>query len=87
MPTGDGRLQFKRASRTSSFLNRQIWISRNGAMSRPVTITSLINPRIACWYGRRTRDRKVASSNPGFSSVNFVCGLLFGVCLTPVLSQ
>ena len=35
---------------------------------------------IACWLKRRTRDRKVASSNPGrsgrrifFSRVNFVC--------------
>ena len=35
---------------------------------------------IACWLERRTRDRKVASSNPGrsggtifFSRVNFVC--------------
>ena len=35
---------------------------------------------IACWKERRTRDRKVASSNPGssggrifFSRVNFVC--------------
>ena len=43
---------------------------------------------------RRTRDRKVASSNPGrsggrifFSRVNFVCCLLFGVRSTPVLPQ
>ena len=42
----------------------------------------------------RTRDRKVASSNPGriglrifFSRVNFVCLLLFGVRFTPVLPQ
>ena len=35
---------------------------------------------VACWLERRTRDRKVASSNPGrsggrvfFSRVNFVC--------------
>ena len=35
---------------------------------------------IACWLERRTRDRKVASSNPGrsggkifFSRVNFLC--------------
>ena len=35
---------------------------------------------IACWLKRRTRDRKIASSNPGrssrrifFSRVNFVC--------------
>ena len=43
---------------------------------------------------RRTRDRKVASSNPGrnggrmfFSGVSFVCWLLFGVRSTPVLPQ
>ena len=43
---------------------------------------------------RRTRDRKVASSNPGwsggrifFSSVNFVCRLLFSIRSTPVLPQ
>ena len=42
----------------------------------------------------RTRDRKVASSNPGrsvarifFSRVNFLCRLLFGVSSTPVLPQ
>ena len=41
---------------------------------------------IACWLERRILQRKVASSNPGrsggrifFSSVNFVCWLLFGV--------
>ena len=41
---------------------------------------------------RRTRDRKVASSNPGrsggrifLSSINFECRLLFGVLSTPVL--
>ena len=50
---------------------------------------------IACWLERRTRDRKVASSNPGrsggrrifFSRVDFVCWLLFGVRSTPVLPQ
>ena len=43
---------------------------------------------------RWTRDQKVVSSNPGrssgrlfFSRVNFVCGLLFSVCFTPVLPQ
>ena len=43
---------------------------------------------------RRTRDRKVASSNPGrsggrifISRVCFVCRLLFGVRSTPVLPQ
>ena len=47
------------------------------------------------WLVRgRTRDQKVASSNPGrsggrifFSRVNFVCWLLFGVRSTPVLPQ
>ena len=45
-------------------------------------------------YPRRTRARKVASSNPGrsggkifFSRVNFVCWLLIGVRSTPVLPQ
>ena len=43
---------------------------------------------------RRTRDRKVASSNPGssggrisFSRVNLVCRLSFGVRSSPVLPQ
>ena len=49
---------------------------------------------IDCWLERRTRDRKIASSNPGrnggrivFSRVNLVCWLLFGVRSTPVLPQ
>ena len=49
---------------------------------------------IACWLERRTRDRKVASSNPGrsggrifFSRVDFVCCLLFDVRSSPVLPQ
>ena len=49
----------------------------------------------SCWLERRTRDRKVASSNLGrsggrifFSRVNFVCRLLFGVrSTTSVLPQ
>ena len=43
---------------------------------------------------RRTRDRKVASSNPGrsggnvfFYRVDFVCRVLFGVLSSPVLPQ
>ena len=60
---------------------------------------SLLSPHtmgagIACWYERRTCDRKVASSNPSrsgrrifFFRVNFVCWLLFGVRSTPVLPQ
>ena len=48
---------------------------------------------VACWLEcRRTRDRKVASSNPGrsgerifFSRVNFVCWFLFGVRSIPVI--
>ena len=46
------------------------------------------------WLGRRTRHRKVASSNPSrssgrmfFSRVHFVCVLFFGVRSTPVLPQ
>ena len=49
---------------------------------------------IACWLERGTRDREIASSNPGrsgwgifFSRVNFVCWLSFGVRSTPVLPQ
>ena len=49
---------------------------------------------IVCWSERRTRDRKVATSNPGrsvrrifFSRADFVCWLLFGVRSTPVLPQ
>ena len=49
---------------------------------------------IACCQERRTRDYKVASSNPSrsggrifFSKANFVCWLLFGVRSTSVLSQ
>ena len=49
---------------------------------------------MACWLERRTRDRKLASSNLGrnggrifFSIVNFVCRLLFGVRSNPVLPQ
>ena len=57
-----------------------------------VFVCSLVT--VACWWERRTRDRKVASSNPGrsgrrifFSRVNFVCWLLFDVRSTPVLPQ
>ena len=49
---------------------------------------------IVCWLEHRTRDRKVASSNPCrsglrifFSRVSFLCWLLFGVRSTPVLLQ
>ena len=49
---------------------------------------------MACWLERRTRDRKVVSSNPSrsggrifFSRVNFVCWLLFGVLSISVLPQ
>ena len=49
---------------------------------------------IALLVARRTRDRKVESSNPGrgggsifFSRVNFVCWLSFGVLSTPMLPQ
>ena len=57
-------------------------------------VLSLCGAGIAWWLERRTRDPKVASSNPGrsggrifFSWVNFVCWLLFGVRSTPVLPQ
>ena len=60
-------------------------------MSMP-TYTPSWRAGVACLLERRTRDRKVASSNPGrsdgrifFSRVNFVCWLLFGVRFTPVL--
>ena len=52
----------------------------------------LLGAGLACWFERRTRDRKTVSSNPGrsggrifFSRVNFVCRLSFGVRSTPVL--
>ena len=52
------------------------------------------SPHIISMLERRTRNRKVTSSNPGrrdgrifFSRVNFVCWLLFGVRSTPVLPQ
>ena len=57
-------------------------------------IVTFLSAGIACWLERRTRDRKVASSNPGrsggrilFSRINFVCWLLFGVRSTPMLPQ
>ena len=47
------------------------------------TIFCLSTSGIVCWLERRTRDQKVASSNPGrsggrffFSRVNFVCWLI-----------
>ena len=56
--------------------------------------SAVLAAEIPWWLERRTRDRKVASSNPGrsggkifFSRVNFVCWLLFGVRSTPVLPQ
>ena len=55
---------------------------------------SYISCRDSLLVERRTRDRKVASSNPGrnggrmfFSRVHFVCWLLFRVRSTPVLPQ
>ena len=59
-----------------------------------VFAVSLLPQAIACWLDRRTRNRKVASSNPGrsggrifFSRVNFACWLLLCVRSTPVLPQ
>ena len=49
---------------------------------------------LASWLEHQTRDRKVASLNPGrssrrifFSRVNFVCRLLFSVRSNPVIQQ
>ena len=59
-----------------------------------VCAACFITARRASWFERRTRDQKVARSNPGrsggrifFSGVNFVCWLLFGVHSTLVLLQ
>ena len=56
--------------------------------------SSRLGSRASMLVERRTRDRKVASSNPGrsggrifFSRDNFVCWLLFGVRSTPELPQ
>ena len=58
------------------------------------TFISPLGSRDRLLVEHRTSDRKVASSNPCrsggrifFSTVNFVCLLLFGVCSTPVLPQ
>ena len=59
-----------------------------------VDLLHLLGAWIGCWLERRTRDRKVAGSNPGwsdgrisFSSVNFLCWLLFGVRCTLLRSR
>ena len=70
-------------------------LSITGTNFRKVSFgEGLIHDGIACWLERRTRDRKVASSNPSrsseiifFSRVNFVCWLLFRVRSIPVLPQ
>ena len=66
----------------------------SSAVRQFALFTSEPEADIPCCLECRTRDWKVASSNPGrsggrifFSRVNFVCWLLFGVCSTPVLSQ
>ena len=58
----------------------------------PIMILPISADGIACWLERWTCHRKVASSNPGWSSgriffsrANFLCWLLFGVCSTPML--
>ena len=70
---------------------RTLWIL---PLERGYHTTKTPGTGIACWLERRTRDRKVAGSNPGrsggrkfFSRVNFVCWLLFGVRFTPVLPK
>ena len=64
--------------------NRVIHADKSAAerCSRAGIVQQEISLRIACWVARRTRNRKVASSNPGrsgarifFSRVNFVCWL------------
>ena len=54
----------------------------------------IVGAGFVCWLERRTRDRKVASSNPGrnggrilFSRVNFVYWLLVGVRSITVLPR
>ena len=66
----------------------------NLIQSVPERCRAVIDFGMACWLERRTRDRKVASSNSGrsggrifFSRVNFVCRLLVDVRSTPVLPQ
>ena len=51
-----------------------------GGLIEPSIVYLIVVPGIACCLDRRTRDRKVANSNPGrsggrifFSRVNFVC--------------
>ena len=65
-PGGGWELKFKERKSTS--------------FSSKVLIARSQEAAIACWLECRTRDRKVASSNPGrsgerifFSRVNFVC--------------
>ena len=63
-------------------------------VKRADRVTCIVFFVIVCWLERRTRDQKVARSNPGrsgrrifFSRVNFVCWLLFGVRSIRVLLQ
>ena len=73
--------------------NQQAWIFEESVacICENTTSTGSLDSLLV---ERRTRDRKVASSNPGksggrifFSRVNFVCWLLFGIRSTPVLLQ
>ena len=61
-------------------------------VKRADRVTCIVFFVIVCWLERRTRDQKVASSNPGrkggrifFSRVNFLCRLLFSLHSIPVL--
>ena len=61
--------------------------AKNSAFSVYITSAVQFHAGIACWLERRTRDRKVASSNPGrrifFSGVNFVCADSYSVSVPP----
>ena len=69
-----------------------IWLLVKGMI--PDAISLPRGAGLACWWERRSRDRKVASSNPGrsggrifFPRVNFERWLLSDVRSTPVLPQ
>ena len=73
------------------------WAIKHSDSKTAITLTvqrSYQQTGIARWLESRTRDRSVASSNPGRSGgtisssrIIFVCWLLFGVFYSPVLPQ
>ena len=76
------------------FIKNKIKRNHHGFWSQPFEHESESVSRDSLLVKHRTRDRTVASSNPGrrggrifFSRVNFVCWLLFGVPTTSVLPQ